>query len=71
MSVSREESALVPPPAPIEYAGKWVAWDRNWAQIVAHGCNFAEVHREAVRKGYNDPIMERVRNPKIAFIGAI
>ncbi len=69
MSTSEKKPVPIPPPAPIEYAGQWVAWNKEWTEIVAHGREFADVHREAIHKGFSDPIMEHVRNPKLAFIG--
>jgi hypothetical protein len=48
-----------PIPAPIEFAGQWVAWNRERTSIVAHGQDMAEVHKAAVRAGHPDPILQR------------
>jgi hypothetical protein len=49
-----------PQPAPVEYAGQWVAWDKTRANIVAHGKKFSEVHADAVRAGCDEPLMQKV-----------
>lgn len=59
----------VPPPAPIEFAGQWVAWNRERTKIVAHGREMADVHRSAVAVGHKDAILQRVRRPDERFIG--
>jgi hypothetical protein len=69
MSTSEKKTLAIPPPAPIEYAGQWVAWNKARTQIVAHGAQFGEVRRSAIEKGYLDAIFQRVRYPHIAFIG--
>lgn len=59
-----------PPPAPIEYAGQWVAWNREQTEIVAHGEKLVEVHRAAVAAGHPRAILQKVRRGNEAFIGA-
>jgi len=49
-----------PQPAPLEYAGQWVAWSKDHANIVAHGCSFREVRAEAIAAGCPEPLMHRV-----------
>lgn len=58
-----------PKPAPVEYAGQWVAWNRQQSEIVAHGNDLAEVHKAAVAAGHSDAVLQKVRRPGI-FIGA-
>jgi hypothetical protein len=56
-----------PQPAPIEYAGQWVAWDGKRKNILANGANFSDVC-EAVRKaGHEHAIFQRVIGT--AFVG--
>jgi hypothetical protein len=50
-----------PPPAPLEYAGQWVAWNREHTQIVAHGEKLVDVHRAAVAAGHPRAILQKVR----------
>lgn len=49
-----------PIPAPAEYAGKWVAWDRNRTRILASGTDVAAVRAAAVAAGESDPLMQKV-----------
>ena len=39
-----------PQTIPLEYGGKWIAWDKDMVRIVAHADTFAQV-REQVRAG--------------------
>ena len=59
-----------PPPAPPEFAGQWVAWNKERTAIVAHGADLVSVHRSAVVAGHPDAILQRVRRPQERFIGA-
>lgn len=70
MNMPEPQTSQTPPPAPVAYAGQWVAWNSERNQIIAHGLEFGSVHRAAVQAGHADPVMEHVRNPKAAFIGA-
>jgi hypothetical protein len=71
MAQSYVESMRQPFPAPIEFAGKWVAWDKQRTKIVASGNSVAAVHSEAVAAGHPDALLQRVRRPEIRFIGAL
>jgi hypothetical protein len=57
-----------PPPAPLKYAGEWVAWNEGRTQIIAHGENFGKVRAEAVAAGCANPLMQRVLGR--AFVGS-
>ena len=59
-----------PPAAPFEYAGQWVAWDRDEKTIVAHGKDMAEVHRAAKAAGHADCVMQKVPPTNTIFVGA-
>ncbi|MEX2118837.1 MAG: hypothetical protein WD847_04435 [Pirellulales bacterium] len=61
---------LHPKPAPIEFAGQWVAWNKERTEIVAHGTDMAAVHAAAMNAGYPEAILQRVRRPDVSFIGA-
>jgi hypothetical protein len=50
-----------PGPAPLEFAGEWVAWNQDRSRIVAHGARFDEVRAEAISAGCREPLMQRVR----------
>ena len=60
-----------PRPAPVEFAGQWVAWMRDRSKIVAHGDNASEVRAAAIRSGCNDPWLERVPHPETLFVGRL
>jgi hypothetical protein len=49
-----------PQPAPLEYAGQWVAWNKERTKIIAHGANFGTVHADAISVGCPEPVMQRV-----------
>jgi len=58
-----------PGPAPLKYAGEWVAWNKSLTEIIAHGHNVANVRADAIASGHPDAVLERVRHPA-RFIGA-
>lgn len=60
-----------PKPAPFEYSGEWVAWDREEKKIIAHGKDMAEVHRAAKAAGYADCVMQKVPPANAIFVGAV
>ena len=45
---------------PLEYAGQWVAWNKEHAKIVVHGINYGHVYTEAIAAGCPGPLMQRV-----------
>ena len=49
-----------PRAASLEYAGQWVAWNKERTMIVAHGARFGEVRAEAIAGGCIEPLMQRV-----------
>lgn len=49
-----------PDPAPREYAGEWVAWDRDRRRIYAHGKDFGEVCEQAKAAGCQEPVLQMV-----------
>lgn len=57
-----------PSSAPVEHAGKWVAWDRGRSGIVAVGEEFASVRQQAIAAGHPLPLMEMVPRPR-SFVG--
>jgi hypothetical protein len=57
------------PPVPLEYAGQWLAWNRDCTQILAHADTLDEVHELVEKLGYNDPVFHKI--PRGAFIGCL
>lgn len=68
MNVERA-ATRIPEPPPIEFAGQWIAWNKERTKIVSHGREMADVHRAALAAGYKDAILQRVRRPDERFIG--
>ncbi len=66
---STENLPGAPPPAPIEFAGQWVAWNKQRTEIVAHDKDLKSVYSAAKAAGYPDAIFQRVRSPHAGFIG--
>jgi hypothetical protein len=57
-----------PQPAPLEYAGQWVAWNKDRTRIIAHGSSFGETRSQAIAAGYEEPLMQRIL--AAAFVGS-
>jgi Family of unknown function (DUF5678) len=58
------------PTLPIEYAGKWIAWDHNMTHVVASGTSAAEVLGTAKNAGETDPILGKAPRANVRLIGA-
>jgi hypothetical protein len=59
-----------PRPAPVEFAGQWVAWNEAQTEIVAHAPTVASVRAAAIAAGHSNAIFQKVRQPGVIFIGA-
>jgi hypothetical protein len=57
------------PRVPREYAGRWVAWDRNQTRIVASGDSFDEAKIAASAAGESSVLMARVPARSAARFG--
>ena len=72
MSDSQNKIDLPAPlPAPAEFAGQWIAWNRARTEVVAHGPRMADVHKLAIAAGHPDAILQKVRRPDVKFIGCV
>ena len=69
-STTRKAKTDQLPAAPIEYAGQWVAWNKQQTKIVAHGFKVAEVHEAALAAGHPKAIFQKVPEADVYFIGA-
>ncbi len=58
-----------PPPAPIEFAGQWVAWNPTRTEIVAHGDDLEEVYDVAEAAGFPNAVFQKVPEADSYFIG--
>jgi hypothetical protein len=63
-------STIQHPTVPIEYAGKWIAWDRAMTRIVASGTSPAEVLNAAKEAGELDPVLGKSPPANVRSIGA-
>ncbi len=45
----------------LDHAGEWVAWNHELTRAVAWGKDRAAVRAEAIRAGFEGPVMEWVR----------
>ena len=57
------------PTVPIEYAGKWIAWDHDMTRIVASGNSPTEVLETAKKVGVSDPILDKSPRASVRLIG--
>ena len=55
---------------PIEYAGKWIAWDHAMTRIIASANSLTEVMGAAKKAGESDPVLDKVPPANVHLIGA-
>ncbi len=65
-----QENLHCPPIVPIEFAGKWIAWDCKLTQIVASGRTFEETVKAAEAAGEPNPVFAKVPRADVRFVGA-
>jgi len=58
-----------PPIVPIEYAGKWIAWDFNETKIIASGRSYEDTRKAAEATGEKRPVLAKAPDAKVRFIG--
>jgi Family of unknown function (DUF5678) len=54
---------------PIEYAGKWIAWDKEKTRIVASGATLEDAARAAKAAGETEPSFAKAPRADIRFCG--
>jgi hypothetical protein len=62
------ESQPENPIVPIEYAGKWIAWNHEGTRIVASGRTFEEVVQAAKDAGELDPIFRKAPKADVRLV---
>jgi hypothetical protein len=63
-------SALPTPPiVPMEFAGKWIAWDFSLSRIIASGHSYEETIQQALATGEKRPVLEKAPDARVRFIG--
>src|SRR5260370_41643486 len=63
------ESQSKHPIVPIEYAGKWIAWNQEGTRIVASGQTLQEAIEAAAKAGESDPILGKAPKADVRFVG--
>lgn len=58
-----------PPPAPIEFAGEWVAWNHTRTEIVAHGDDLEAVYDATTAAGHPDAVFQKLPDADTYLIG--
>jgi hypothetical protein len=58
-----------PPIVPIEFAGKWIAWDHEMTRIIASGATPRQVQDAARKAGEPNPILGKSPWPDVRMIG--
>lgn len=61
---SRSPSAV-----PIEYSGKWIAWNRERTEILASANTMKEILEIAKQRGFVEPIFSKIPRADIVLIG--
>lgn len=54
---------------PVEFAGKWVAWNADHSQIVADSDSLNELWRIVHDREILDPVFEKVFRSDVRFVG--
>jgi hypothetical protein len=54
---------------PVEFAGKWVAWNAEHARIVAHAESLQQLWRVVREENIQDPVFEKVPRADVRFVG--
>lgn len=52
-----------------KYKGLWVALDNDWKKVLGANKDIEKAHKEALKKGYDEPIMYKVPQKEIAYFG--
>ena len=57
------------PLVPIEYCGKWIAWNHDRTEIVGSGETLSEARNAANKAGETRPYLTKAPHPTIRFAG--
>lgn len=52
-----------------KYAGQWVGLDKDEVTVIAAGHTAKEVVQKSAKKGYLSPILHRVPDELVTFVG--
>lgn len=67
--MSSESKPAELPMVPLEYAGKWIAWNREQTRVVAAGRTIKEALDAAKAAGEKDPVLAKVPKAHVRFVG--
>lgn len=56
------------PVVPVEYAGRWIAWNHQGTRIVASGRTLQEAALAAVAAGETHPVFAKVPKAEARFV---
>ena len=63
-----ETKPVESPIVPLEYAGKWIAWNHEHTRIIASGGTVEDVVKAAAAAGETDPIFDKVPRADVRFV---
>ena len=52
-----------------KYKGLWVALNDKWDTVISSNKDITKAHKEAIEKGYNEPIMFKVPKKNTDYFG--
>ncbi len=58
-----------PLPAPVEFAGEWVAWNHTRTEIVAHSDDLEAVYDVAAAAGHPNAVFQKLPDADTYFMG--
>lgn len=62
--------SIPPESVPIEYAGKWLAWDFDETKILAAANSYSEAKQLAEAMGELRPVLVKAPDAQTRFIGS-
>ena len=57
-----------PPAVPLEFSGKWIAWDRKREAILASGRTVTEALQASILAGEPKPILAKVPKADVPLV---
>ncbi len=65
----KSEAVEYPPLVPIEYCGKWIAWNHDQTKIVGSGHTLSEARDAALKAGESRPYLTKAPHATVRFAG--
>jgi len=54
---------------PVQFAGKWVAWNAEHTRIIAHAETLQQLWQAVRDEQIDDPVFEKVPRADVRFVG--